>query len=105
MNNAIQIKPTLRATLEVTYSSMRKDEMALIQESNCSLLIKRLLEALDRKGASQIEYSVPRKNKRHTDIMYEFDVETEVQLEDIRQEVKLVGGDNLERISVFVEYR
>lgn len=100
---SMTLEPQIRASIEVTYSQVRKREMAAVKETNCSLLITDLHDILTKNGVTNITTKIPKGKARFTDIIIEFDVKSERDLERLENTIRREVGDSIDKIDVFVE--
>ncbi len=89
--------------MEVAYSQSRKNEMMAADEKNCTLLTLLLQNHLQKLGAMNIETWAPTSMSRFADIIYEFDIDSEVKLENIETQLKKLSTTSIDKIELFVE--
>jgi hypothetical protein len=71
-------------------------------EKNCTLLISLLTHHLKKAGVSDINAWAPKNKERFADVVLEFTVENENDLERIRNVLKEVGGTSIGNVEVFI---
>lgn len=98
----LQNKPKVHGFIEISYSSMRKAEMAKVSEKNCVLLVNRLKDTLEDNGANVIATLIPEEKDRFADIIYEITTEKEEDLQRLERAIKDKGGKSVNKISIFV---
>lgn len=92
----------ISAYMEITYSKERLLEMSQNYEKNCELLIRLLKNGLTEKGIQDVILSIPSNNKRTADIVLEFSVQNEEELDQVEQLVKSIGGKSIENVSTYI---
>jgi len=99
----LQHKPKIHAYVEVSYSESRKSEMIAVNEKNCTLLISLLTHHLEKLGATDIQAWAPKNKSRFADIVLEFTVEKESDLERAGKVLREVGGTSVGNVELFIE--
>ena len=98
------IQKSIDTTLEVSYSSLRKQNMKALGETNCSLVINNVKHVLQNHIDSKIEITVPSSNKqRIADVFFDFKITSDVKLDNIKKEIENKLGASISKVELFVE--
>lgn len=92
----------LQVYVEVSYSESRKKEMLKEHETNCTLLISLLKDHLKKQGAINIQSWIPKNKNRFADIVLEFKIRDEKELEGLAHVLEHVGGSSIGKAEYFV---
>lgn len=90
------------AYMEIFYSDERKQEMMQTHEKNCELLLSLLERELKKKDVQGVKLSVPTNRDRGADIVLEFIITNESEIERVEKLVREIGGYSIGQVTTYI---
>jgi len=102
--SSVLSQPEIRATVEVSYTPERKQELHRLNKNDCPLLITLLQLVLPKVGAKNISILTPKEvDNRIADITIELTIPSKDYLRKVENLIREKGGKSVGKILVLTE--